>query len=110
MAKRQRTQERPAGNGRLRIADGKPIQVYYSLVVLLTVDDEADTGQLSGKTQIRGSVEVSQAEGFVDLGGRTFILEMDDGRCLKASATKGDPVSRQWTVVASGPKGFEPCA
>lgn len=109
MTKQRRTIEKPEGRGIIRLADGRSANVRYSLVVFQTVDDEADTGEQAGQLEIRGAIEVNQEQGLVDLGGQTFTLEIGDGRCLETTAVKGDPVSRHWQIVASGPKGLEPC-
>jgi hypothetical protein len=109
MTKRRKTIEKPAGRGHFPMTDGKSVNVRYSLVVIQTVDDEVDTGHLVGKLEIRGAIEVDQEQGIVDLAGQTFTLQMSDGRCLIAKVKKGDPVTRQWEIVAAGSKGFEPC-
>ena len=57
------------------MTDGKRIKVRYSLVVLRVVDDEVDTGQFAGQLEIRGTIEVSQGQGLVDLGGKHFTLK-----------------------------------
>jgi hypothetical protein len=109
MTKHRKTIEKPEGRGDIRLTDGKTVKVRYSLVVLQALDDEADTGPLAGQLEIRGAIEVNQDQGMLDLSGKHFTLKTNDGRCLEASAKKGDPVSRQWEIVATGPKGLEPC-
>jgi hypothetical protein len=109
MTKRRKTIEKPEGRGEIRTSDGNAVMVRFSLVVLQTVDDEADTGDLASHLEIRGAIEVNQDQGMVDLSGKHFTLITIDGRCLEAWAKKGDPVSRQWEIVASGLKGLEPC-
>jgi hypothetical protein len=109
MTKRRKTIEKPEGAGEIRVTDGKTVKVRYSLVVLQIVDDEVDAGQLAGQLEIRGAIEVNQDQGMLDLGGKHFTLKTNDGRCLEAWTKKGDPVSRQWEIVASGPTGLEPC-
>jgi hypothetical protein len=73
------------------------------------LDYEADTGGLTGRVEIRGAIDVSQGQDVVNLSGKHFTLKTDDGRCLEASAKRGGPLSRQWEIVGSGPKGLEPC-
>jgi hypothetical protein len=109
MTKRRKTVEKPSGRGHIPMADGKSVNVRYSLVVLQMVDDEVETGDLAGQIEIRGAIEVDQNHGMVDLAGMDFKLVMNDGRCLQALAKKGDPVTRQWEIVAASPKGLEPC-
>lgn len=114
MTKHRRTIEKPEGRGSIRLADdktadGRTVKVHYLLVISRTVDDEADTGPMAGQLEIRGAIEVNQDEGMVDLGGKHFTLKTNDGRCLEAWAKKGDPVSRHWEIVATGPKGLEQC-
>src|SRR5713226_5221168 len=109
MIKRRKTIEKPKGRGLIPMTDGKAVNVHYFLVVVHTVDDEVDTGPLAGQLEVRGTIEVDQGQGMVDLGGKHFTLRTDDGRCLEAWTKKGDPVTRQWDVVASGPKGLAPC-
>jgi hypothetical protein len=109
MTKRRRTIEKPKGRGHIPMTDGKAVDVHYSLVVVQTVDDEVDTGHLVGQLEVRGTIEVDREQGMVDLGGQHFTLKTDDGRCLEAWTKKGDPATRQWDVVASGPKGLMPC-
>jgi hypothetical protein len=77
--------------------------------VFQTVDDEADTGEQAGQLEIRGALEVNKAQGPLDLGGKSFTLETNDGRCLEAWAENGDPVRRPWEIIATGPKGLGPC-
>jgi hypothetical protein len=108
MTKRRRTIEKPSGRGHIPLADGRSVNVRYSLVVIQTVDDDVDTGELAGQHEIRGAIEVDQNQGLVDLAARDFKLEMADGRCLEARIKKGDPVTRQWEIVAAGPKGLQP--
>ena len=109
MTKRRKTIEKPAGRGHIPMTDGQSVNVRYSIVVLQTVDDEADTGQLASQLEVRGAIEVGQGQGMVDLAGMNFRLVMNDGRCLQARIKKGDPVTRQWEIVAASPKGLEPC-
>ena len=109
MTKRRRTIEKPSGRGRIPMADGKSVNMRYALVVIQTVDDEVDTGDLAGQIEIRGAIEVGQGQGMIDLAGKLFTLNLADGRCLEALAKKGDPVTRQWEIVAAGSKGLVPC-
>jgi hypothetical protein len=46
---------------------------------------------------------------MVDLAGMNFRLVMNDGRCLEARVKKGDPVTRQWEIAATSPKGLHRC-
>jgi hypothetical protein len=109
MTKQHRTIEKPEGRGIIRLADGQATSVRYSLVVFQTVDDEADTGEQAGQLEIRGALEVNQDQGQVDLDGKGFTLETNDGRCLKAWARQVEPASRRWEMVATGPAGLKPC-
>jgi hypothetical protein len=109
MTKRRKTIEKPAGRGHIPMTDGQSVNVRYSIVVLQTVDDEVDTGELAGQVEIKGGIEVAQGQGMVDLAGKPFMLKLNDGRCLEALAKKGDPVTGQWEIVAAGPKGLAPC-
>jgi|SRR5579859_4756821 len=110
MTKLRRTIEKPAGRGHIRLPDGNAVNVRYHLVVVQTIDDEADTRELPRQLEIRGAVEVEQGWDMIDLAGKNFTLKMNDGRCLEAKSQKGDPVTRQWEIVATAPnKGLEPC-
>jgi hypothetical protein len=109
MTKRQKTIEKPVGHGRIPMTAGKSVNVRYALVVIHVVDNEADTTELAGHLEIRGAVEVDEKQGMVDLAGPDFTLQLSDGRCLEAKVKKGDPVTRQWEIVATGPKGLQPC-
>jgi hypothetical protein len=109
MTKRRKTIEKPAGRGHIPMTEGRSVSVRYYLVVIQTVDDDVDTGQLASQFEIRGAIEVDQDQGMVDLAGKPFTLKLNDGRCLEALAKKGDPVTRQWEIVAASTKGLEPC-
>jgi len=109
MPTQRRTLEKPQGYGELRMAGARPVKVRYSLVVRQAVDDDAPTGPLAGQVEIRGTIEVSDHQGMIDLSGKTFTLITDDSRCLEAMAKKGDPVTRQWEIAATGHKGLERC-
>ena len=109
MTKRRKTIEKPAGRGRILMTGGKAVNVRYSLIVIQTVDDEVDTGELASQHEIRGAIEVGQGQGMIDLAGKLFTLNLADGRCLEALAKKGDPVTRQWEIVGTDPKGLKPC-
>lgn len=109
MTKHRRTVQKPAGRGHIPVGNGQSISVRYSLVVIQMVDDDADTGQLAGQVEIRGAIEVRQNQGMVDLAGHDFTLKLNDGRCLEARVKKGDPITRQWEIVAVGDKGLQPC-
>ena len=101
--------EKPEGQGLLQFPDRKTIRVRYALVVIRTLDDEADTGGLTGQLEIRGAIEVSPNQGMVDLSEKHFTLKLDDGRCLKARAKKAVRVTQHWEIVGTGSKGLEPC-
>jgi hypothetical protein len=107
--KRRKTIEKPKGRGNVRTTDGDTANVRYSLVLIQTIDDEVETGELTGQIEIRGTIEVDQGQGLVDLAGKLFTLKTADGRCLEAWAKKGDPVTRQWEIGAVGTKGLKPC-
>jgi hypothetical protein len=109
MTKRRRTVEKTAGRGHVALHNGTSVQVRYSLVVIETVDDEVDTGQLAGQREIRGAIGVDTGQGMVELAGEAFTLKLDDGRCLTAEVKKGDPVTGQWEIAGAGGKGLEPC-
>ena len=84
------------------------VGVRYSLVVIQTVDDEVGTGDLAGQVEIRGAIEVGPQQGMVDLAGHDFTLKLSDGRYLEAKVKMGDPITRQWEIVAAGDKGLQP--
>lgn len=109
MTKNRKLIEKPGGLGVIRMSDNSSVNVRYSLVVFQTVDDEAETGPMASHIEMRGAIQVSPGQGMVELGTTSFVLETNDGRCLEARAKKGDPVTRHWEIVASGPKGLEPC-
>jgi hypothetical protein len=109
VTKRRRTIEKPAGRGHILRANGKSVNVRYSLAVIEAVDDDATTGPLASQLKIRGAIEVSREQGLVDLAGQIFTLKLDDGRCLEAKVKSGDPVTRQWEIAAAGTKGLAPC-
>jgi hypothetical protein len=109
MTKRRRTVEKPAGRGKLVLANKALIRVQYSLVVIERLDDEAETGQLAGQREIRGAIGVDTGQGMVELAGQTFTLRLNDGRCLEAEVKKGDPITGQWEIAGAGAKGLEPC-
>jgi hypothetical protein len=109
MTKVRRTVERPEGQGLIHLPDRRTISVRYALVVVRILDDEADTDGLAGRLEVRGTIEESQGQGPVDLRGKQFTLKTDDGRCVEVSAKRGGPLSRQWEIVESSPKGLEPC-
>jgi hypothetical protein len=109
MTKRRRTVEKPSGRGHIPLADDQSVNVRYSLVLLQTVDDEVQTGDLASQIEIRGAIEVDQGQGMIDLAGKPFTLELNDGRCLEARVKKGDPVTAQWEIVGTDPKGLKPC-
>ena len=91
------------------MTDGQSVNVRYYLVVIQTLDNEVDTGELVSQVEIKGALEVAQGQGMVDMAGRPFTLKLNDGRCLEAVAKKGDPVTGQWEIVAAGTKGLAPC-
>ena len=109
VTKHRKIIEKPAGRGHIPVGDGQSVNVRYSLVVSQMVDDEVETGDLAGQVEIRGAIEVGQNQGMVDLAGHDFTLRMSDGRCLEARVKKGDPITRQWEIVAVGNKGLQPC-
>jgi hypothetical protein len=109
MTKRRRTIEKPFGRGHIPLADGQSVHVRHSLVVIQMADDEVETGDLAGQIEIRGAIEVDQGQGMIDLAGKPFTLKLADGRCLEALAKKGDPVTRQWEIAATSPKGLHRC-
>ena len=108
MTKRRKTIEKPAGRGHIPMTDGQSENVRYFLVVIQTLDDEVDTGELAYQVEIKGAIEVDQGQGMVDLAGKPFTLKLHDGRCLEALAKKGDPVTGQWEIVAASTKGLAP--
>jgi hypothetical protein len=109
LTKRHKTIEKPVGRGRIPMTAGKSVNARYALVVTMVVDDEVDTGELAGHLEIRGTIEVDENQGVVDLAGHDFRLQLSDGRCLEAKVKKGDPVTRQWEIVAASSKGLQPC-
>ena len=109
MTKRRKTIAKPIGRGYIPMTEGQSVNVRYHLVVIRTVDDAVDTGELAGQTEINGTIEVGRGQGMIDLAGKHFMLNLNDHRCLKVLAKKGDPVTRQWEIVATGPTGLHPC-
>lgn len=109
MTIRRKTLEKTAGHGYIALTGGKAVSVHYSLVVLQTVDDDIETVQLAGQLEIRGTIEVGQRQGKIDLAAKRITLKMNDGRCLQATVTKGDPLTGQWEIVMAGSKGLQPC-
>ena len=101
--------EKPEGQGLLQFPDRKTIRVRYALVVVHTLDDEAETAGLTVQFEIRGTIEISRDEGTLNLSGKSFIVKTDDGRCMQALTKQRRPLSREWEIVSSGPKGLEPC-
>ena len=107
MSKLRKILDRPEGYGQIRTTKGKSVGVRYSLVVFQTLD--ADTGPTTSNIEMRGAIEVDNVEGLVDLAGQHFTLKTSDGRCVEASVNKGDPATRQWEIVSTGPDGLVPC-
>jgi hypothetical protein len=95
----------PEGHGLLRMADNRPIHVRYWLIVVQTIDD---TGILARHLYVHGTVEIRRDEGAVDLTGKQFQLQTDDGRRLVAAATTGSTITRQWEIISTNGKGLEP--
>ena len=104
MTKRQRTLEKPAGNGYIWRANSRAESVRYSLVVIEVVHDDAPTGPLVSQIEIRGSIEVGPSQGLVDLDGQTVMLKLNDGRCLEAK------VKQMYRDVAENPRGEKTAA
>ena len=109
MTKQRKVAEKAAGRGHIKMADGKRIDVVYDLAVIRILNDEAVTKGLTRKTEVRGTIELDQDDGVVDLSGKSFTLKTDDGRCLDAVAKRRTLSGRQWEIMPSGPKGLEPC-
>jgi hypothetical protein len=101
--------ERPEGQGLIQFPDGKTIRVRYALVVVRIIDDDADTGGLTGQAEIWGTIEAGRDEGTQNLSGKSFIVKTGDGRCMQALAKRGNLLTREWEIVSSGTKGLEPC-
>jgi len=106
---RQRTVEKPAGNGYIWRANSRAENVHYSLVVIESVDEDVPTGPLVSRLEIRGAIEVGPKQSLEDLDGQTVTLKLDDGRCLEAKVKHGDPVTRHWEIEGVGDKGLAPC-
>ena len=53
VTKRRKTVEKPAGRGHIPMTDGKSPNVRYSQVVIRTVDDEVDTGEMASQVESR---------------------------------------------------------
>jgi hypothetical protein len=109
MTKNRRIVQKIAGHGHIKMADGKRIGVVYTLTVFRTLSDQAVTNGLTSHLEVSGTIKIDEDHGMVDLSGKSFTLKTDDGRCLEAVARKGKPLSRQWEIMPSGPKGLEPC-
>jgi hypothetical protein len=109
MTKKHIPVEKPEGQGLIRFPDGKIIRVRYALAVVRVLDDEAETGGLTGHIEVWGIIETRPDEATPNLSGKSFILKTDDGRCLQALAKQRKPLTREWEIVSSGPKGLEPC-
>ena len=109
MTKISKTVEKVQGCGHIHMSDRGPLSVRYSLVVFRTVDDEAVTGPFTHHIEIGGTIEVSDTDESIELGGQTFTLHTDDGRCLDTWASRGDAVTRKWEISATGPIGLKPC-
>ena len=101
--------EKPEGEGLIQFPGRKSIKVHYALVVVHVLDDEAETGGLTGHVEVWGTIETGRDEGTINLSGKSFIVKTNDGRCLPALAKERKPLTRVWDIVSTGPKGLEPC-
>ena len=82
MTKQRIMVENPRGEGLVQLPDRKTIRAKYALAVVRVLDDDADTAGLKGRFEVRGDVELNQNDGNMDLGGKSFTLKLNDGRCL----------------------------
>jgi len=109
MALQRTTLEKPHGRGDLQLAGGSVVGAHYSLVVLRVIDDDAETGQLASRIEIRGTVQVIGKQGKIDLNGKKVTLVLDDGRCLAGKIGKGNVGTGFWDIASVDSLGLTPC-
>jgi len=78
-------------------------------VVLRVIDDDAETGQLASRIEIRGTVQVIGKQGKIDLNGKKVTLVLDDGRCMEGKIGKGNLAIGLWDITAANSAGLAPC-
>jgi hypothetical protein len=108
VTKSYRDVERPQGTGEIFQGEKRLGTVRYSLV-MREVFEVFDGQELAEHPTISGEVVVAESPGMLVLNGEYFTLRLDDNRCLDLTCTAGDPISKKWTVIATGPNGFVNC-
>jgi len=108
-----KTLETPSGSGELRAANAHVAKVFYHLKVRQEIVEPA-AGQAGGPgvLDITGEVTISQDEPMQSQvarrvgSGELLTLHLNDGRRLDVYATKGEPYTDAYRIVAANPAGF----